>query len=165
MRGHLSRWDCAAFRTVAGMNRRAVRSSGTGDLFEVPQAPAPVPGSMDYRTVVAHLVSKMIAESGLDRFEVAARVSRLVAKDVSKYMLDGYTAESRDEFNAPAYLVPVIELVCDSHVFSNWLAGIRGGRLLVGRDALAAELGRIERQRDELGTQARQLKEQLRRGR
>ena len=147
------------------MTRRTVRSIGTGDLFEVPHTPAPVPGSMDYRAVVAHLLSQMIAESGLDRFEVAARMSRLTGKDVSKYMLDGYTAESREEFNAPAYLIPVAELVCESHLYSNWLAGIRGGRLLVGRDALNAELGRIERQRDELGTQARQLKEQLRRGR
>ncbi|MCP1375352.1 hypothetical protein [Dyella lutea] len=140
------------------------RTSGghTGDLFAIPVPASPLPGSMDYRAVVAHLVASMIAESGLTRYAIAAQVSELVNKDVSKYMLDAYTAESRDEFNAPAWLLPVIETVCKSHLYSNWLAEIRGGRLLIGRDALAAELGRIERQRDELGTQARTIKEQLR---
>lgn len=138
------------------------RDRNTLDLFEVPQPAAPLPGSMDFRSVIAHLVAQMLRESGLDRFEVAARMSRLTGKDVSKYMLDGYTAESRDEFNLPAYLIPAAETVCSSHLISTWLAGVRGGRLLVGRDALAAELGRIERQRDELAGQARALKDQLR---
>ncbi|MEI7036478.1 hypothetical protein [Fulvimonas yonginensis] len=139
------------------------RDSSTLDLFEVPRPVAPLPGSMDYRAVVAHLVGEMLRESGKDRWTVASDMSRLAGKEVSKYMLDGYTAESRDEFNIPAYLVPVAEVVCQSHLYSNWLASIRGGRMLIGRDALAAELGRIERQRDELATQARQLKDTLRR--
>lgn len=120
---------------------------------------------MDYRAVVAQLIARMLADSGLSRFAVAAAVSELTGKEVSKYMLDAYTAESRDEFNAPAYLIPAIETACKSHLYANWLAGVRGGRLLIGRDALAAELGRIERQRDELAGQARALKDTLRRSR
>lgn len=143
----------------------ARRDSSTLDLFEVPRPAAPLPGSMDYRAAVAHLLGEMLRESGKDRFTVAVEMSRLAGKDVSKYMLDGYTAESRDEFNIPAYLMPVAETVCQSHLYSNWLAVVRGGRMLIGRDALAAELGRIERQRDELASQARRLKDTLRRSR
>ncbi|MGO4699841.1 hypothetical protein [Dyella sp. 2RAB6] len=134
------------------------------DLFEVPRPAATLPGSMDYRTTVAHLLSEMFRESGKDRQSVAADMTRLAGKEVSKYMLDGYTAESRDEFNIPAYLMPVAEAACQSFIYSNWLASVRGGRLLIGQDALAAELGRIERERDELATRARYLRETLRRG-
>lgn len=149
---------------MAGMQSRRA-GVYTGDLFEIPVPANPIPGSMDYRAVVSHLLAKMMAESGMTRFAIAAAVSELVGKEVSKYMLDAYTAESRDEFNGPAWLMPAIEVACKSTLYSGWLAGVRGGRLLIGRDALAAELGRIERQRDELGDQARSIKDKLRKGR
>jgi hypothetical protein len=76
----------------------------SGELFEIPQPPAQVPGSMDFRTTVSELVSTMLAEAhraGMDRYEVAARASRLAGRDVTFNMLNGYTATSREEFNVP----------------------------------------------------------------
>lgn len=139
------------------------RDTQTPDLFAVPQPAAPVPASMDYRATLAHLIADMLRESGHDRYALAAMTSRLVGKEVSKYMLDAYTAESREEFNLPAYLIPALETACESHAISNWLAGVRGARLMVGRDAVTAEIGRIERQRDELTEQIRAIKARLRR--
>lgn len=138
------------------------RDATTRDLFAVPQPAAPAPASMDYRKTIAQLLAQMFVESGLDRYEIAARASRLAGKEISKYMLDAYTAESRDEYNAPAWVIPVLEAVCDSHQLSNWQAIVRGGRLFIGVDALAAEIGRIERQRDQLADQARSMKHTLR---
>lgn len=140
------------------------RDAHTPDLFEVPLAPAPLAASMDHRAAIAHLLADMLATAhaaGLDRYEVAARASRLAAKDVSKYMLDAYTAESREEFNLPLWLLPALEAACGSHRLTSWLCAIRGGRLYVGEDALAAELGRIERQRDALHEQATTIKRRL----
>ncbi|GAP66300.1 hypothetical protein MBSD_n1604 [Mizugakiibacter sediminis] len=137
----------------------------TPDLFEVPRPAAPLPGSMDYRTTVCGLLSTMLEESGQSRFAIAAKVSELTGREVTKYMLDSYCAESREDYNAPAFIMPVIEVAAGSYVYSNWLASIRGGRLLVGRDALAAELGRVERMKEELAQQERAIKDQLRRGR
>ena len=139
------------------------RDSATGDLFAVPQPAAPLPGSMDFRATLSHLVSEMFRAAGKDRHTIAAMCSRLTGKDVSKYMLDGYTAESREEFNLPLWLVPALETACSAHDLTNWLAGVRGGRLLIGPEALAAELGRITRQKQELADQERALKEQMRR--
>lgn len=147
------------------MTRRDLR---TADLFEVPRPASPVPGSQDYRAVIAGLVGQMLdlaSRAGKDRYAVAAEVSRLAGKEVSKYMLDAYTAASREEYNAPAWLVPLIEAVCDCHLYSSWLAEIRGGRLYIGRDSLVAELGRVERACEELADQRRALKDQLKRGR
>jgi hypothetical protein len=138
--------------------------AASGDLFvEIPKPAASVPGSMDFRSAVSGLCGEILR--GHDRHQVAADASRLTGKDVSKYMLDGYTAESRDDFNLPAYLIPAIETVCASHALTQWLAGIRGGRLLIGREALEAEVGRIEQQRLELSERARAIKDTLRRSR
>lgn len=142
------------------------RDRVTVDLFEVPRPATPTPGSMDYRPVITALVGQMLdaaARNGKDRYAVAAEVSRMAGKEVSKYMLDAYSAPSRDEYNIPAWLMPLLEAVCETHEYSVWLAGVRGARLSIGRDALAAELGRIDRQRDELGAQAKAIKDQLRR--
>lgn len=124
----------------------------TGDLFAQNHIPQPVPelpGSMDYRTQVAVLMSEMLAEAhrrdpDLDRAMIAARISRLTGKDVSKAMLDGYTAESRDAFNVPLWLAPAAEVVCKSTLLSSWFAGVRGGRMVLGPAALDAEIGRLQ---------------------
>lgn len=143
------------------------RDRETADLFfEVPRPAAPVPGSMDFRAVVTSLVGQMLgdaARNGKDRWAVAADVSRLAGKEVSKYMLDQYSAPSRDDYNIPAWLMPLLETACDSHAFSAWLAEVRGARLSIGRDAVAAELGRIARERDELKQRETALRDQLRR--
>lgn len=135
----------------------------TGDLFAVPQAAAADPGSMDYRSTVSIILGDMLQACGRDRHDVAAAASKLTGKDVSKHMLDGYTAESREDFNVPLYLAPALEVACGSYELSGWLAKVRGARLVIGADALNAELGRLERLRDSTGEQIKVLKERLRR--
>jgi len=143
------------------------RDGHTRDLFAAPPVPANLPGSRDYRAVVAGLVAELLrhaATHGADRYEVAARMSRLLGRDVSKYMLDAWTAESREDHNLPfAYLV-ALEEACETHLLSTWLAETRGGRLFIGRDALDAELGLIEHQRNELNDRIRAMRDLLRKG-
>lgn len=145
------------------------RDTLSGDLFADIPRPAPaVPGSMDYRTQIAHLVSHALDEArrrdpALDRYAIAAVVSRLVGKESSKSMLDGYTAESREAFNLPAYLLPALETACGTTCLSEWLAGIRGGVLVLGAATLDAEIGRVEGEREALNDQLRELREMRRR--
>lgn len=139
------------------------RSDGlTGDLFAVPRPPALVPGSMDFRAETSLLMGEMIENAraaGLDRWEIASRASRLVGRDVSKNMLDGYTAESREEFNVPLWLAPVLEIVCRSTLMGDWHAEKVGGQLLLGAATIDAEIGRLEAERDRNATRIRQLKQ------
>ena len=144
------------------MKRRAAMA----DLFDVPRPVAPLPGSMDFRGLVTGLVGEMLKHAdrrGKDRWQVAADASRLAGREISKYMLDAYTAPSREEYNAPAWLIPVLEVACECHLYSAWIAEVRGGRFFVGQDALAAELGNVTRERDQLDARARALRDQLRR--
>lgn len=55
-----------------------------------------------------------------------------------------------------------LEAVCRSHAFTHWLAGVRGGRLLVGEQALMHDLARWEQVRDEADEAVRALKHRLR---
>lgn len=138
------------------MSRRAA-DDRTLDLFEVP-VPEMAPAGMDYRAVVSGLVGRVLGAADGDRHEVAARASSLTGISVSKYMLDAYASEARDTFNIPCHLVPALEVACESLEISNWLAHTRGGRLLVGRDALAGELAKLERQRSRTSEKISQLR-------
>ncbi|RPE81813.1 hypothetical protein [Vulcaniibacterium tengchongense] len=147
------------------------RDVATGDLFAAIPRPVPaLPGSMDFRTRVAVLVGAMLddaraADPELDRYEVAARVSRLVGKEVSKHMLDAYTAESREAYNTPAWLMPALEHACRSHRYSEWLAEVRGGRLVLGAAALDAEIGAAQEQIEALREHVNNLRMLRRRAR
>ena len=113
---------------------------------------------MNYSGELAHLLSEVFIESGLSRYQIAAEVARLTGKDVSKAMLDGYTSEARETFNLPMYLVPAIETACRSHKITAWLAGKRGARILVGRETLNAELGKLEAERQRISENIKKLR-------
>lgn len=138
------------------------------DLFDIPQRPAPQPGSMDFRASVSEQVSNMLAvahQAGLDRHEVASRASRLTGRDVTKNMLDGYTSPAREEFNIPLWLAPPLEVVCSSTLLASWYAGVHGGKMLVGAETLDAEIGRLTREMEQSSEKLRTLKELRRRAR
>ena len=137
------------------MNRTTRRRADalTSDMFAMPRPAAQIPGSMDFRQPISLLVGDMLKDAhaaGIDRFEIAARASRLAGRDVSKAMLDGYTAESRGEFNVPLWL-------------AEWHGGVVGGQLLLGAATLDAEIGRLEREKQRANEQIRALKEMSRR--
>jgi hypothetical protein len=142
------------------------REAYTADLFAVPHPAAPLPASMDFRAQISHTVAEMLkdaAAAGINRYQVSARASELAGRDISKAMLDGYTAESREEFNLPFWSAPVLETVCSSMRLTEWLARVRGGRIVFGAATIDAEIGRIEHERDQATERLRQLRE-LRRG-
>lgn len=130
----------------------------TFDLFTMPPAAASREGSMDYREQVSRMAGDAIKEFDGDRYALAAEMSRLTGKDVSKYMLDAYSSEARDEYNLPFWLAPAFEVACQTTLFSKWLAEVRGGRLLIGREVLNAELGKLERIRDQANRRAREIR-------
>lgn len=150
------------------MSRR--RDVATGDLFtSIPQPVAANPGALDFRSQVASLIAEMLDvaranDPSLDRYQVAASVSRLVGREVSKAMLDGYTSESREAFNLPFWMLPAMEHVCGTTLLTEWLAITRGGRLVLGPAALDSEIGRMQNQMEADKERLKTLRELRRRG-
>lgn len=138
---------------------RRVKDTQTLDIFEVPVPIVPTPGSGNYAAQVSELVGSVLKDCPIDRYEVAAQMSRLSGDDVSKHMLDAWSSPARTEHNIPLYRVPLIEEVCSSHAFTDWLVHLRGGRVAYGREALAAEYGRRQQMMDQLKADMRKLKQ------
>lgn len=132
------------------------RDPTTADMFELPPPPASADGSLVCRVEIACAMSAAL--KGHDRFTVAAQMSRLLGRDISKHMLDAYTAESREDHIPPIDTAIAFDLATGSQTLVNLAAAKIGARLLVGKEALHAELGKLERMRDDAAQQIRQLK-------
>lgn len=137
---------------------RRAKDTATIDIFEVPQPVVSAPGSGNYAAQVSELVGSILKSSPHDRYEIAAQMSRLSGDDVSKHMLDAWSSPGRSEHNIPFYRVPLLEEVCQSHAFTDWLVHLRGGRVAYGREALAAQYGKMQQMKDKLHQEMRELK-------
>jgi hypothetical protein len=138
------------------------RDNKTLDLFEIPRGPELLPGALDIDHHVRGLVSKLLKDTPLSRYQVAARMSELIGVEVSKHQLDAWTAESRDGWRFPLAYVPAFEAALGTYAITQLLAEKRGCTVNIGADALLAELGKIEHQEMDLKARKAALKQQLR---
>ncbi|MHB1333432.1 MAG: hypothetical protein ACYCY1_12615 [Sulfuriferula sp.] len=137
------------------------RNTLTADLFEVP-VPAPrLPGDLAMGVQVRHQISELLKHSMLSRYEIAAHMSELTGEDISKHQLDSWTAESRSGWRFPLEYLPALEVALDSHVLTQWIGSVRGCKVLVGREAIDAEMGKIKKQQLELARREKALKKLL----
>lgn len=130
----------------------------SGDLFVVPAEPQQLPGALEFSLAVRRLVADAIKASPLTIYQIAARMAELIGVEITVHQLHAWTAPSRDSWRFPLEYVPAFEAATETHSITAWLAGVRGGQLQIGRDVLHAELGRLERQRDEAARKIKQLK-------
>ena len=85
-------------------------------------------------------------------------MSELTGHDISKAMLDAWTAESREAWRFPLEYATAFEIGCDSYCLTEFLARKRGCKVYAGDEVRQAEIGRIESQMDELATKLKALK-------
>lgn len=140
---------------------RRFRDALTLDLFEVPVPAAPLAGNLDLDVPLREALSDALKHADKDRWAVAAEMSRLTGREISKYMLDAYTAESRSDHNFPFRYAAAFEVATGSYCLGHLLAKARGCKMLVGEEALLAELGRIEQMEAEIKSQKAALKRYL----
>lgn len=74
-------------------------------------------GELDILEMVRNALTDAIKASGLSRYKIAAVMSEVTGKDISKHMLDKWTAESSTYHRFPAELVPAFCYAThDSHL-------------------------------------------------
>lgn len=137
------------------------KDNRTLDLFAVPQPEQAIPGRTDYAFDVSNLVSQILKASPLDRYEIAARMSRSAGEDISKNTLDAWASPARSDHNLSLCRAPLLEEAASSHILTDWLTAKRGGRVAYGAEALNAELGKLEVMRSEINTQIRDLRRMM----
>jgi hypothetical protein len=132
------------------------RDTATPDLFEIPQPAPQAPGCLSCRVQIAHTMSEALR--GLDRYDVASNMSKLLDRDISKHMLDAYTAESREDHIPPLDTAIAFDMATENLTLLNLYASKVGARVSVGKDALNAELGKLERLRADVAKQIKSIK-------
>lgn len=137
------------------------RDSRTADLFEIPVPVSRLPGELAMGTQLRSLISTLLKDSPLSRYEIAAHMSELTGEEISKHQLDSWTAESRSGWRFPLEYLPALEVALESHALTQWVGTVRGCKVLVGREAIDAEMGKIKKQQMELARREKALKKLL----
>ena len=130
----------------------------TLDLFEVPVARNPLPGALAIGLALRHLLADLLKASPRQRFEIAAHMTELIGHEITKHQLDSWTADSREGWRFPLEYLPAFEVACETHAITAWLADLRGCKVLVGKEALDAEIGKLERLKEDAAKQIKKLK-------
>lgn len=127
-------------------------------LFQVPRPPEPVGGSLNFGPELRATLSRVLKDCPDSREVVAGRMSELLGVEISVHQLNAWTAESREGWRFPFEYAAAFEQATGCHALTELLARKRGCIVLVGEEALKAELGRLEMKEDEIRKRKRQLK-------
>lgn len=129
-----------------------------GDYYLAPRPPALIPGSLGFAAELCGTLSQAIKATDLSRAQIAAGMSDLVGETITEAMLNAWTSKAHDRHRFPFEFAAAFEATCETVALQQLLAAKRGSVVLVGREALDAELGRVQRQKEELAAKERRLK-------
>ena len=88
-------------------------------------------------------------------------MAELTGDNISVHSLNAWTAESREGHRFPLEYLAAFEVAAETTALTAWLADIRGGKVLMGKEALDAEIGKLERLRENAGKKIKQLKQAM----
>ncbi len=145
-----------------------IRQTSLFDLIrEVEERQAPscaedeTPGRLDIDATLRELITRSLKASALSRYEVAAKMSLLLGREITKSQLDSWSAESKDGHRFPlAYLPAFVAATGDREIVA-LLCRKANGHFIEGTDAIRLELGRIEEQKKDLQRKERAIREFL----
>lgn len=116
------------------------------------------PGSFDVSLVLKNAITEAIKHCNLSRYEVASRVSELTGHDLTKAMLDQYTAESREDCCMPARVLNALCFVTGTLEPINVLLEPLDAIAVSGEERQALELMQIEREIQALERRKKELR-------
>jgi len=102
------------------------------------------PGSFDIDRQFRESISESLKRCSLSRYQVAARMSELVGYEITKSMLDSWTAESKESHRFPAIYLPAFCESVRDYTPLKILGQLVGVFVMPGPEALRAEIKRIE---------------------
>lgn len=115
-------------------------------------------GSMDIDRFFREAISEALKNCPLSRYQVAARMSELTGQEITKAMLDSWTAESKEGHRFPAIFLPAFCEAVGCSEPLKILGRLVGVFVLPGPEALRAEIRRLE---EEIGKKQQEKKKRL----
>jgi hypothetical protein len=120
-----------------------------------------IPGSFNIEAILRELISSALKNTKLSRYEVAAEMSKLLGREITKSQIDSWSAESKEHHRFPlAYLNAFMEATGDKTIV-RLISEKAAGYFIEGEDALYTELGKIERQENDLAKRKDLIKKTL----
>ena len=116
---------------------------------------------MNFNMQLRHLLSDVLKACPKSRADVAAQMSVLTGDHITVHMLNAWTAESREGWRFALEYLPAFEVATETTAITAWIASLRGGKVLIGKEALDAEIGKLERARDDATRKIKQLKQAM----
>lgn len=105
---------------------------------------APLPGSLDMEKPFREAISAALKACSLSRYQVAAQMSELTGTDITKTMLDSWTAESKEQHRFPAIFLDAFCVAAGSTEPIRILAQPVGVFVMPGPEVMRADIRRIE---------------------
>lgn len=115
-------------------------------------------GSMDIDRLFREAISEALKNCPLSRYQVAARMSELTGQEITKAMLDSWTAESKEGHRFPAIFLPAFCEAVGCSEPLKILGHLVGVFVLPGPEALRAEIRRLE---EEIGKKQQEKKKRM----
>lgn len=113
------------------------------DLHEKDSKSNPA-GSFDIDSRFRESITQALKESSFSRYHIAARMSELIGHEITKSMLDSWTAESKENHRFPAIFLPAFCEATGRTETLQTLARPVGVFMLPGTEALRSEIQRID---------------------
>ena len=114
-------------------------------FFEIPPEPGTTGSALDVHAGLRELLADALAAAkarGCDRHAIAAEISRLSGRDMTKNMLDRYCATA-DEWRFPLEALPAFVQASGDLRLLEFVAEACGCRVMRGEEALLAEIGAL----------------------
>jgi hypothetical protein len=129
--------------------------------FQGLEQASPAPGSFNLAARLREMLTEGLRQCSFSRYEAAARMSELVGAEITKSMLDSWTAESKEYHRFPAEYLPAFVKVTGYKEPLRVMAEMVGCYLVESEEALLAELGRIDQKKRELAAREKTIREFL----
>lgn len=104
----------------------------------------PATGTLNILNPLRQALNQAIKQCKLSRWQIAGQMSDLLDQEITKFMLDSWTAESKDGHRFPAEYLPAFCEATGSREPLRLLAETAGLFALPGPDALRAEIQHLE---------------------
>ncbi|WP_035218577.1 hypothetical protein [Desulfatibacillum aliphaticivorans] len=115
-------------------------------------------GTANVREKLRISIKHALKQCPLSRVQVAGEMSHLLGDvEISRYMLDTWTAESKEGHRFPAEYLPAFCRVTDNTEPLELLAEASGCFAMPGQDALRAQMQKIEEEIKRLSSQKRTM--------
>lgn len=115
----------------------------------------PEEGTLNLHVRLCHALTGAIRKSGLSRWEIAGRMSHLLGFEITKFMIDGWTAESKEARRIPAEYLPAFCAATGCREPLQILTDAAGLFCMPGPEALRAEIQKLREQERKVSAERR----------